>query len=76
MAEVRAPGGDGDVVRVAFASRTGRRILITTILASGMAFLDSTVVNVALPRIEDDLGGTEGSVAAVLRRLDGYYGPR
>ena len=26
--------------------------------------------------IEDDLGGTEASVAAVLRQLDGYYGER
>jgi hypothetical protein len=26
--------------------------------------------------IEDDLGGTEASVAAVLRQLDGYYGKR
>ena len=32
-------------------------MLAAAILASGMAFLDSTVVNVALPRIESDLGG-------------------
>ena len=35
----------------------GRLTLVATILGSGIALLDSTVVNVALPAIEDDLGG-------------------
>jgi EmrB/QacA subfamily drug resistance transporter len=34
----------------------GRRTLIACILGSGIAFLDSTVVNVALPAIRRDLG--------------------
>jgi hypothetical protein len=33
-------------------------ILAATILGSGMAFVDSTVVNVALPAIQRSLGGT------------------
>jgi EmrB/QacA subfamily drug resistance transporter len=37
-------------------SRQGRGVLAATILGSGMAMLDGTVVNVALPRIGRDLG--------------------
>ncbi|WP_155058198.1 MFS transporter [Streptomyces blattellae] len=40
---------------VRIASPQGRWILLTTVLGSSMALLDSTVVNVALPRIGDDL---------------------
>ncbi|MFD6424878.1 MFS transporter [Streptomyces sp. NPDC060198] len=38
------------------ASAPGRWIVLTTVLGSGMAMLDSTVINVALPRIGEDLG--------------------
>ncbi|MEW1902158.1 MFS transporter [Streptomyces sp. NPDC086147] len=41
---------------VRMASGTGRWIVFTTVLGSGMALLDSTVVNVALPHIGEDLG--------------------
>ncbi|MBT2477556.1 MFS transporter [Streptomyces sp. ISL-94] len=41
---------------VPIASAQGRWILLTTVLGSSMALLDSTVVNVALPRIGLDLG--------------------
>lgn len=41
---------------VRLASSRGRWILLTTVLGSSMAMLDSTVVNIALPRIGDDLG--------------------
>src|SRR4051794_41445317 len=34
-----------------------RWTLIATILGASMVFVDSTVVNVALPAIQDDLGG-------------------
>jgi EmrB/QacA subfamily drug resistance transporter len=34
-----------------------RQILIAAILGSTVVFIDSTVVNVALPAVEDDLGG-------------------
>ena len=39
------------------ASARGRWVLVATILGSGMATLDSTVVNVALPSIGRDLHG-------------------
>jgi MFS family permease len=39
-------------------SPSGRWILFTTVLGSGMAFLDSTVVNVALPKLGEDLGAS------------------
>ena len=38
-------------------SAAARWLLLATILGSGMAFLDGTVVNIALPAIERDLGG-------------------
>ncbi|MFF9915126.1 MFS transporter [Streptomyces sp. NPDC013457] len=41
---------------IRLASGTGRWIVLTTVLGSGMALLDSTVVNVALPHIGEDLG--------------------
>ncbi|MFI8290566.1 MFS transporter [Streptomyces sp. NPDC085614] len=43
-------------MEIRLATGTGRWIVFTTVLGSGMALLDSTVVNVALPHIGDDLG--------------------
>jgi EmrB/QacA subfamily drug resistance transporter len=43
------------VADVVLRSRRGRAVLAATILGSGMAQLDGTVVNVALPRIGRDL---------------------
>ncbi|MGD9694250.1 MAG: MFS transporter [Thermoleophilia bacterium] len=40
---------------VALRSPAGRAALAATVLGSGMAFLDGTVVNIALPSIGDDL---------------------
>jgi EmrB/QacA subfamily drug resistance transporter len=40
---------------VTYGSRAGRWVLLATILGSGIAQLDATVVNVALPRIGHDL---------------------
>ncbi|MFC7840537.1 MFS transporter [Streptomyces sp. NPDC057382] len=40
---------------VRLSSPQGKWVLLTTVLGSGMAMLDSTVVNVALPRIGSDL---------------------
>ncbi|MEU0088652.1 MFS transporter [Streptomyces sp. NPDC006274] len=40
---------------IRLSSATGRWVVLTTVLGSGMAMLDSTVVNVALPRIGEDL---------------------
>ncbi|MEV6580808.1 MFS transporter [Streptomyces sp. NPDC051582] len=50
--EERAPAGSG----VKLSSAQGRWIVLATVLGSTMALLDSTVVNVALPRIGEDLG--------------------
>lgn len=40
-----------------YGTAAARPALAATILASGMAFLDGSVVTVALPKIEEDLGG-------------------
>ncbi len=54
---------------VAFSSGAGRWLLAVTIAGSGMAFLDSTVVNVALPKIGEDLNA---STSALQWILNGY----
>ena len=54
---------------VAFSSGPGRWLLAVTIAGSGMAFLDSTVVNVALPEIGEDLNA---STSALQWILNGY----
>ncbi|BDG10602.1 MFS transporter [Anaeromyxobacter paludicola] len=54
-------------------SARGRGVLAATVLASGMAFLDTTVVNVALPSIARELhaglAGLQGVVDAYLLTL-------
>jgi EmrB/QacA subfamily drug resistance transporter len=40
---------------LAYGQARGRWVLAATVLGSGMAFIDATVVNVALPRIGEDL---------------------
>lgn len=47
-------------------SREGRWVLIATILASSMSFLDSTVVNVALPTLQREFRAELSSVAWVV----------
>jgi EmrB/QacA subfamily drug resistance transporter len=54
---------------VAFASTAGRWVLGVAVLGSGIAFLDGTVVNVALPDIGRDLGA---STSALQWILNGY----
>lgn len=49
--QVRAPE------QVPLASRPGRWIITAAVLGSGVAFLDGSVVNVALPAIGRDTGG-------------------
>src|SRR5215467_21582 len=51
---------------VAYDSRTGRRILLATVLGSSLVMLDATVVNVALPAIGRDLGGGIGGLQWVV----------
>lgn len=43
---------------VALGTAAGRWLVLVTVLASGMAFLDATAVNVALPSIGRELGST------------------
>jgi EmrB/QacA subfamily drug resistance transporter len=54
---------------LAFKSRRGQVVLWATVLGSGLAALDATVVNVALPAIGRDLGG---GVAALQWVVNGY----
>jgi EmrB/QacA subfamily drug resistance transporter len=56
-------------VGLEFASAQGRWVVAATVLGSGIAFLDSTVVNVALPHIGEDL---DTSVAGLQWVLNGY----
>jgi EmrB/QacA subfamily drug resistance transporter len=72
------------------ASRRRTLTLVATIVGSGIALLDSTIVNVALPAIERDLGGglagqqwvanayllTLGSLILLGGTLGDVYGPR
>ncbi len=54
-----APTADDTALRM--GSARGRWVLLTTVLGSGLALLDATVVNVALGRIGEDLdAGFEG----------------
>ncbi|MFH8989689.1 MFS transporter [Streptomyces sp. NPDC017940] len=58
-----SPGGaDG----VALASARGRWVLTSAVLASGMAMLDGTVVNVALPTLGRDLDASISSLQWVV----------
>ena len=72
------------------ASRRRTLTLVATIVGSGIALLDSTIVNVALPAIQRDLGGglagqqwvanayllTLGSLILLGGTLGDVYGPR
>jgi len=55
--------------RLPLASAGGRWLIAATALGSGIAFLDGTVVNVALPSIRHDLGG---GLRAQQWVVDGY----
>jgi MFS family permease len=45
---------------------TGRWVLAATILGSSIAFIDGTVVNVALPTIQEELGATQAGIQWVV----------
>ncbi len=71
MSHILRPPCDEAVIRAgrcaeAPARNTGRWVLVTSILASSMAFIDGTVVNVALPSIQRDLGATAGDAQWVV----------
>jgi EmrB/QacA subfamily drug resistance transporter len=66
----------GDVPRVPpplttlrYPSRGGTWVIVATALGSGVAFLDATVVNVALPAISEDL---DAGVTGLQWTLDAY----
>lgn len=54
---------------IALDSAAGRWVVGVAVLGSGMAFLDSTVVNVALPEIGRDLDASTGALQWI---LNGY----
>lgn len=54
---------------IPLASARGRLVVAVTVLGSGIAFLDGTVVNVALPAIGRELGAGLGTLQWV---LDGF----
>ena len=54
---------------VRFGSATGRWVILATVLGSGLAFLDGTVVNVALPTIAEDL---DAGLSGLQWTLDAY----
>lgn len=54
---------------IRLSSTRGRALLIAMVLGSGMAFLDSTVVNVALPTIGGDL---DADLAALQWTVNAY----
>src|ERR671936_377959 len=62
LAFIREPCDD-NIIRSAAAAapcskRAGRWVLVATTLASSMAFIDGTVVNVALPALQANLNAT------------------
>src|SRR6202790_4576123 len=73
------PPCDEAVVRFANAAspcseRAGRWVLAATILASSMAFIDSTVVNVALPALQASLHATLVGVQWVVEAYGLFLG--
>ena len=54
---------------MALKSTAGRWVLAVAVLGSGMAFLDGTVVNVALPKIGSDLHASTSTLQWI---LNGY----
>src|SRR5438067_4169156 len=63
-------------VELRYATQAGRWVLVATVLGSGLAALDATVVNIALPRIGQDLhtglSGLQWTVNAYTLTLAGF----
>ncbi len=55
--------------QVRLGEPAGRLVLLTTVLGSGVAMLDATVVNIALPALGEDLGA---GFAGLQWTLNGY----
>lgn len=70
MGEVADPSvRPADSSGIRYASAAGRGLIAATVLGSGVAFLDGSVVNIALPAIGRDVGG---GFAVLQWVLDGY----
>ena len=63
------PVASAEAGSVRLGTPIGRGVLATTILGSAMAFLDGTVVNIALPRIGRQFGA---SLAGLQWTVTGY----
>lgn len=76
ISEPRSHDGAAVAGSLRFASANGRWVLLATVLGSSVASLDSTVVNVALPRIGRSLGagltGMQWTVNAYALTLAGF----
>src|SRR5947199_8149124 len=71
MVNIAKPPCDEAIIRSKEATApcsksAGRWVLAATILGSSMAFIDSTVVNVALPALQKSLGATAADVQWVV----------
>jgi len=62
-----APSAGGGLIR--YRSAAGRWVLLATVLGSSLAFIDSTVVNIALPAIGRDL---HSDAAGLQWTVNGY----
>jgi len=62
-------GATAEADGIAYDSSAGRWVLAVAVLGSGLAFLDGTVVNVALPAIGEDLDASTSSLQWI---LNGY----
>ncbi|MFQ1000552.1 MFS transporter [Modestobacter sp. SSW1-42] len=69
MTATGQPSGPVAADPVRLGTPAGRWVLLATVLASGMAMLDATAVNVALPAIGAELGS---SLAGLQWTLSGY----
>lgn len=63
------PAPRADALPLTWGEPAARRTLAATVVATGVAFLDSSVVTVALPRMGEDLGGGFATLQWI---LDGY----
>ena len=55
---VPAEAAGGATGGIGYATARGRWVLFATVLGSAIAFIDATVVTIALPNIADDLGAS------------------
>lgn len=69
MSSAPPRSGDPDVATVGYGTPAGRWVLLATVLGSGMAMLDGTIVNVALPALGRDL---DADVAGLQWTVNGY----